>query len=359
MVDDALMIFLCGERGPRLPVLFDGALPFTYVETYATTAGLVPPEMFYGRRRERASIVNPMGSCFIFGGRQLGKTALLRDVARAFHDPRAGQITLWFDLKAHGLGYDRSIDELWGLLAAELKQPALGVVPSNMPLQAGPDVLLDHIRRWLEQDGSRSILLLLDEADRFLQHDGRGEAQNGKPQGEFVRAARLKGLMDRTNRRFKVVFAGLHNVQRTTRLANHPLAHYGEPINIGPLLDDGEWREARALIERPAASLGYRFESPDLVTRILSQTNYYPSLIQLYCSHLLRYVTNVQRSGARCPHGPALSHHLPPRRRGTQEPRAPEGDPRPVRVDLVARPALRGYSLCHRRWIPVRSRHCV
>ena len=98
--------------------------------------------------------------------------------------------------------------------------------------------------------------------------------------------------MDRTNRRFKVVFAGLHNVQRTTKLENHPLAHLGEAICIGPLLNNGEMREARSLIERPFTSIGYRFESPDLVTRILSQTNYYPSLIQLYCQQLLRHITN-------------------------------------------------------------------
>jgi hypothetical protein len=95
--------------------------------------------------------------------------------------------------------------------------------------------------------------------------------------------------MDKTDRRFKVVFAGLHNVQRTTRQANNPLAHFGEPICIGPLLENGEWREARALVERPLQAMGFRFESPDLVTRVLSQTNYFPSLIQIYCSQLLRY----------------------------------------------------------------------
>ncbi len=135
-------------------------------------------------------------------------------------------------------------------------------------------------------------LLLLDEADKFLEADGKKRTADNDEKGDFIRSARLKGLMDRTNRRFKVVFAGLHNVQRTTKLENHPLAHLGEPICIGPLLNNGEMREARALIERPFASIGYRFESPDLVTRILSQTNYYPSLIQLYCQQLLRHITN-------------------------------------------------------------------
>jgi hypothetical protein len=285
VIDDVLILYLSGERGSRLPVLFDCALPFCFSEPYTTTAGLVPPEMFYGRRRERDSIIAPTGSCFIYGGRQLGKTVLFRDVERAFNAPRAGKIALWLDLKSQGIGYNRSVDEIWQLLAVEFKK--LSIVPDSMPNHAGVDTLLNHIQDWLSKDEQRRILLLLDESDRFLEIDGTSE----KGKGEYIRAAQLKGLMDRTGRRFKVVFAGLHNVQRTTRLENHPLAHYGEPICIGPLLDNGEMREARYLIERPLASLGYRFESPDLVTRILSQTNYYPSLIQLYCHYLLRHVT--------------------------------------------------------------------
>jgi hypothetical protein len=283
VIDDAVVLYLCGERGARLPVLFECALPFTFLEPYTTTAGLVPPEMFYGRARERNSIIDPMGSCFIYGGRQLGKTALLRDVERRFHAAQEGRVARWLDLKAEGIGYDRPIEEIWHLLSKELKR--VGVLPANLPDHTGIDRLLEHIQSWLGEDERRRILLLLDEADRFLESDGKGKEG-------FMHCARIKGWMDRTERRFKAVFAGLHNVQRTAGQENHPLAHYGEPICIGPLLDHGEWREARALIERPFMSIGYRFESSDLVTRILSQTNYYPNLIQLYCNRLLRHVQN-------------------------------------------------------------------
>ena len=157
----------------------------------------------------------------------------------------------------------------------------LDLVPSNMPPHASADTILNHVQNWLNQGAERRVLLLLDEADRFLDQDSKHD---------FVHTARLKGAMDRTNRRFKAVLAGLHNVQRTTRLENNPLAHYGEPICIGPLLENGEWKEGWQLVEKPFASIGYRFGSPDLITRILSQTNYYPSLIQLYCNHLLRHM---------------------------------------------------------------------
>jgi len=290
VIDDAVIFYLCGERGARLPILFECTLPFTFLEPYTTTSGFVPPEMFYGRERERDSIIALTGSCFIYGGRQLGKTVLLRSVERDFHSPKEGKIALWLDLKAEAIGYDRDIDEIWNLLATEFKR--LAIIPDTKSNRFKPEELLKQIENWLEQDEKRRILLLLDESDRFLEADGKKRTEGNDEKGEFIRSARLKGLMDRTNRRFKVVFAGLHNVQRTTKLENHPLAHLGEPICIGPLLNNGEMREARALIERPFASIGYRFESLDLVTRILSQTNYYPSLIQLYCQQLLKHVTN-------------------------------------------------------------------
>jgi hypothetical protein len=285
VIDETLLYFLCGFKSPRLRIMFECTLPFTLLDPYTTTAGIVPPEVFFGRRKERELIIDPMGSCFIYGGRQLGKTALLRDVERTYHDLAKGHIVSWLDLKVEGIGLDRDIEDIWYLIARELKRH--GLLPSSItPGQIGTERLAEYVEGWLAQDEQRRVLFLLDEADTFLEADA---SNSGK---EFLHSQRLKGLMDRTNRRFKAVFAGLHNVQRTTRHGNHPLAHYGTPICIGPLLDNGEWRAATGLVHDPLASAGYRFESPDLITRILSQTNYYPSLIQLYCAELVGHLTN-------------------------------------------------------------------
>ena len=102
VLDMALALFLATRPGGRLRAFFECALPFTCLEPFSTTAGLVPPEMFFGRERERQSIVDPQGSCFIYGGRQLGKTALLRHVVRTFHAPEKGRIAIWIDLEACG-----------------------------------------------------------------------------------------------------------------------------------------------------------------------------------------------------------------------------------------------------------------
>lgn len=282
VLDDLLMLHLCTVSGHRLPAFFSCTLPFTYVRAYVTSAGPLPPEMFYGRREALESIMNPRGTCFIYGGRQLGKTALMKEAQRRFHGPEQERYAVWIDLKASGIGYHSQLDEFWPVAAGELKKAG---VKADFPSPCTAGGFTSALGAWMESNPQRQLLLLLDEADRFLLEDARPGRE-----GEFARAAALKGLMDRTGRRFKVVFAGLHDVQRTTTLANHPLAHFGTPLCVGPLLERGEWKEARALIEEPFAKLGYRFEDPGLVTRILSQTNYYPSLIQLYCEQLFDHL---------------------------------------------------------------------
>ncbi|MBE9144084.1 sigma-70 family RNA polymerase sigma factor [Planktothrix mougeotii] len=279
VIDDTLMLYLCGERGARLPVLFDCSLPFTFLQPYTTTASQFIPEMFYGRERERQSIIDPMGSCLIYGGRQLGKTVLMRYVQQSFNNPNQERLAEFLDIKE--VGRTQPQDEIWSILISKLEE--MKIIESKRRHLPDAKNLQQIIKSWLNVDGKRRILLLLDEADNFLESDGK--------EG-FIRCDEFRKLMLETNRRFKVVFAGLHNVLRTTKQANHPLAHFGQPICIGPLLNNGEMREARSLVERPLGTIGYCFESPDLITRILSQTNYYPSLIQLYCEQLLKHITN-------------------------------------------------------------------
>ncbi len=287
VLDTTFVVFLAtqGAAG-RLSVLFRAALPFTSADPYAPTAGVVPPELFYGRERERRDLADRSGTCFIYGGRQLGKTALLRRVESEFRSS-PGHLAKWIDLKVHEIGYAKGPREIWPLLHdafADLKilRRPKGRGELDPANSRRLDALLTDLREWLGAREDRRLLLLLDEADEFLARDAAAD---------FRESARLKGLMDETGRRFKVVFAGLHNVLRTTRQANHPLAHLGDPVRVGPMLGGrDERRNAEALARQPLEAVGCRFERDDLVHRILAQTNYYPSLIQLYGAELARRV---------------------------------------------------------------------
>jgi AAA domain len=282
VVDRALFAFAAAQPTARLSTILHCALPFSCGQPYTIAAGEVPPEMFFGRGRELESLAEPRGSCFVYGGRQLGKTALLRALERRFHNLQQGRAAIFVDLKRELFSRGRPMDDLWSVLVTRLKD--VGVLGDKVGPSAGQEALFRHINDWLSASPDRRLLLLLDEADSFLEQDGK-QTDHYEP---FPRCQRLKGLMDDTGRRFKVVFAGLHNVQRTTRFSNHPLAHFGDAICIGPMLEEAESREARALVEQPMAAAGYDFASADVVSRILALTNYYPSLIQLFCHHLLR-----------------------------------------------------------------------
>lgn len=290
VIDETLLVFLCSETDSRIPTLFACTLPFTYVQPYVTTAGLLPPEMFYGREREMQEVADPAGPCFIYGGRQLGKTALLRAVERKVHIPTEGHYALWMDLKGEGIGYDRGPSEIWPALWRSLGN--IGAIPKEVP-EPNPNIkgrvngFINYLCSHFSKNSNRTLVLLLDEADRFLEVDAREEEVSGGATG-YRESTRLKSLMDTTDRSVKVVFAGLHNVLRTVEYSNHPLGHFGQPIQIGPLLSDGAWLSAEALLREPMLASGYTFDPPTLITRVLAQTNYYPSLIQLYGSALIK-----------------------------------------------------------------------
>ena len=296
VLDELALVFLCGERESRLPAFFHCTLPFTYVQPYSAVGGAVPPEMFYGRAKELGEVRSKTGPCFIYGGRQLGKTAILRAVEAREHRPAEGRHVFFIDLKAHEVGVHRDIGDIWSVLWRTLRDG--GAIPSDVrePSQKGAgriERFLEALIRHFAPSNGRTLLLLLDEADGFLDADSR-EQHEGMAATGYRESIRLKRLMDDTERSIKVVFAGLHNVLRTAEQANHPLGQFGNPVQVGPLLRNGGMRAAQDLVIRPLLAAGYEFDGTDLVTRILAHTNYYPGLIQAYSEKLIETMLSQQ-----------------------------------------------------------------
>jgi len=283
ILDEYLLLFLCQRTSNRLRSLMACCSPFIQAEPYITTSGNLPPEMFFGREREVEAIFDPFGSNLVYGGRQLGKTVLLREVERRFDNVQSGSLVRYIDLNNHHLGTNRSGDDIWDIIADSLRKDALTEYK-----QGGQAAIRKGIKTWLDKDPARRIVVLLDEADDFLV----SEIERRDP---YANLLHLKGLMDETGRRFKVVFSGLHNVQRTARDPNTPMAHLGEPICVGPLIRQGEGLEAQRLVREPFRALGYTFDPPELPLTILGNANRYPSLIQLICKALLEHVSDPSR----------------------------------------------------------------
>jgi hypothetical protein len=272
VVDETLMLFLVGERDSRLQSMMACTLPYSSVSPYTPfQAGDVPPEMFFGRKEMLKELARSDGPCLLYGGRQLGKSAVLREVERQVNHPGRGEVACVLDIKlvgdpAAGLG----AAELWPRLRDALRD--VEVLSSRVSTDRAED-LLRHIREWVVREPHRRLLVMFDEADNFLDAD----AQAG-----FHAVTLLRNLMTETQRRFKVVLTGLHNVQRFNGIPNQPLAHFGG-LQIEPLEPDAAFR----LVATPFRHLGYRFEDKAAILRVLSYTNYHPGLVQLFCKHLL------------------------------------------------------------------------
>lgn len=278
LFDEILLAFLINRVGNSLHNFFTCTLALSSGKPYTSTASYVASEMFFGRESEYKDILSRDGTNLVFGGRQLGKSVLLREIERREHNEQAGMIVRWIDLKNEQIGTILPPADVWKAIGESLYKCQVFQQPAS-----AAETICKNVNSWLAENEQRRIVLLLDEADGFLEQDSKaGDKGHG-----FPVLSRLKGLMDSSDRRFKVVFAGLHNVQRAAKDYNTPIAHLGKPLNIGPLLANGEWREARALVVEPFKNLGFRFVEESLPIRILSHTNFYPSLIQIFCKHLL------------------------------------------------------------------------
>ena len=311
VIDEPVIAWLSTRAEPGWRFTQRVTLPFTTINPYTPfAAGEVPDEVFVGREKERQAIESPTGSMFVYGGRQLGKSALLRRVERLFTEPmpaqperpgrperswqpRTGHVAVYLDLKAASIGEAQEPAALWTVLAQRLE--ACGVLPPLTGRGTDADEVIGQLTQWLGADDGNRLLLLLDEADNFLTADS--QAGRGEVGGEFPTLQRLKGLMATSGRRFKAVFAGLHQVQRFHDSSNTPVAHGGDDILVGPLRS----MDAYHLVVDPMSALGYKFESPDLVWRLLLLTNYQASLVQILCEALVRELSrrDFPRGGGR------------------------------------------------------------
>jgi hypothetical protein len=296
VIDQTVMAFLATQVAARLQTTMSLTLPFTAINPYTPfVLGDVPREVFYGRRNELRDVQDANGPLFVYGGRQLGKSTLLKTAKREFEETAPDWKSVYVDLKAEGIGELRGADDLWPVLVPRLQQA--GIIERKVSAKASRDVVVTAIRNWLDADKNRRVLLLLDEADAFLEDDAR--ARKGQVrESRFINVYQLKNLMDGSSRRFKPVFAGLHQVQRFHSVSNGPMGHVGSEILIGPLSPS----EAYKLVVEPFAAIGYRFERPDIVWRLLAYTNYQASLVQAFCNALVRRLHSRER----------LAHGAPP-----------------------------------------------
>ncbi|MFC7891538.1 hypothetical protein [Streptomyces sp. NPDC057381] len=295
VVDDAAMAYLAASGYRQVSTATQTLLPFSGVNPYIREKrGRIGGEMFYGRDAERKSVLDPRGTQVIFGGRGLGKSALLSDAGEHFvKQGRGHHQSVYINLDQENIGKGSSLgpEALWSVLDRELTDAGVLGRPQGRKAQKDTsERVRAAIRAWLDGDSRRRLLILLDECDQFFEADAP----------RFDQTKKLKGLGSDTKDRAKVVFAGLHSVQRFSKLAsNGPFGHLAQtPKVIGPLAP----QFAADLLVEPMRALGFEFADVDLVNRVLGYCSYQPFLLQMFGHRLVEVMHRKRaRRGAEAP----------------------------------------------------------
>lgn len=283
VLDDAALAYLAAHGNRQMDATMSVLLPFSNTNPYVSQKrGLVAEEMFYGRDAERKSVLDPDGTQLMYGGRGLGKSALLRSAGQLFELQGSPEerVSLYLSLDTVGIRASSAIgpDAIWHALLRDLTHHGVIAPPTRASRRSSNkphEQVRGGVLAWLDVDPRRRLLILLDESDRFFESDAP----------EFFETNRLKELGLTTDGRIKVVFAGLHSVQRYAKSArNGPFSHLAQrPTVIGPLRP----QFATNLLTRPLQALGYRFADDDLVNRVLGYCSYQPFLLQMFGSRLV------------------------------------------------------------------------
>ena len=255
-----------------LHMLFSITMPYTYYQPYIpNAANPMPPEMFIGRKEALDKIMDPLGENIIYGGRQLGKSALLRMAEHSVNRLGDGSCALMVDIKScdaeeAALRISRACADR-KILARDFETRDWGELARAIQL-----------RLMGEEEQIPYFLLLIDEADAFIESC---KVVDYRPFEE------MKRIQSAGEERFKFVIAGLRNVVRFDKetLGNNSVLAHLKSYTVRPF----SVMEARELLEMPLSFLGLRFpeEKQALVSTILATTNYFPGLIQLYCYKLI------------------------------------------------------------------------
>lgn len=255
-------------------------MPYAYYQPYvADSSKPMPTELFIGRKEELKQIKDVNGVNIVYGGRQLGKSALLMKAKKDIDKNESGDRAVYIDIK--GLNYKDTAFKI----SEEL---VLAQILEQKDITDDWYQLSMSIRMRLADEAKpiHYFLLLLDEADAFL--DSCKEVR-------YKPFDALKNIQAVGEGRFKFVVAGLRDVVRFDHqiaLNDNSVLPQLSSLTVKPF----KFAEAKELLEYPLSYLGFRFredvETDTLVSAILSHTNSFPGMIQLYCTKLIETMKN-------------------------------------------------------------------
>ena len=274
LIDQVLFLYLAmHQQTERLPALLKCTLPYATYQPFVRDGGSTADEMFCGRSRELSTIIDPNGACVVYGGRQLGKTALLERAESRCSKPENKEYAVYSTI-----------------IRIHTEEEVVETLIRDMDRKTGGAIRLTKCRTLKELCAQLSQMfmrgqitrmhLLIDEVDCFLE---------AISQADYTPLQPLVDLKRETKNNFKFVLTGLHNVYRAKNATkeNGVFGQLGTPLCIKPLSPT----DALKLLSRPLNYLGFQIDCCPHLETILTNTNYYPGILQFFGYMLVETLT--------------------------------------------------------------------
>lgn len=274
LIDQVLFLYLALHQiTERMPAMLKCTLPYSTYQPFVRDGGSTSDEMFCGRTQELATIIDPNGACVVYGGRQLGKTALLERAESRCSKPVDKEFAVYTTIIRI-----KSEKEVVETIVSDINKKCDGKI--ELTKCNTIKEMCTAISKLFLSKKITSMLLLIDEVDDFLASIADVAYRPIQP---------LVDLKRETKNNFKFVIAGLHNVCRAKNATrdNGIFGQLGTPLCIKPLSPT----DALQLISRPLRYLGFQIDRYPHLETILTNTNYYPGILQFFGYMLVETLT--------------------------------------------------------------------
>ncbi len=276
LIDWILMLHLAmRQKTERLATLLSCTLPYTSSFQPFVAKGSVPDEMFIGRKKELRQILDPNGVSIVYGGRQLGKTALLERAQSLATKPARLEYAILLRSADYSIDVAVTEESFVAVIVRKLREIGLSLGESVSSTKQ----LYDELLKMHNHGAWHKLLLLVDEADNML-------SSFKKMNPPYKPIISLSDLSRATNGNFKFVLAGLHNVCRAANDPNTIFGQLGSPLCIKPLSP----ADALELLSRPLSYLGFNV-APEHLEHILVNTSFYPGIVHYVGYSLVENLT--------------------------------------------------------------------
>ena len=250
-------LLLSSEPLLKLAKLISLQVNLTQISPYQTGGGVNRSSSFFGREAILSHVLNrDLANYLLVGGRQLGKSSLLKAIQRSF-------------IQQH------DIDCQYFALSGGSIVPHLA-----HSLNLAPNSDLDAVVKKL-MDSDKPHFFLVDEADEFISVDR---------EAGYVLLKQLRSLSESGKAFF--MLAGFWELYRHAALDyQSPLKNFGETLTIASLEKDACYD----LATKPMALMDISWADDGGLQRLIQATGQRANLVSIACNEIIKGLDQTQR----------------------------------------------------------------